>query len=50
LDDPYLDGKTHSLEVGNRPAVYILEAEEEAYHRPDHSILSLNIAGKNLYS
>jgi hypothetical protein len=24
-----LDGKTHSLEVGNRPAAYILEAEEE---------------------
>jgi hypothetical protein len=27
--DPWLDGKTHSLEVGNRPAAYILEVEEE---------------------
>jgi hypothetical protein len=31
LDDPWLDAKTHSLEVGNRPAAYILEAEEEEY-------------------
>jgi hypothetical protein len=29
LDNPQLDGKTHSLEVGNRPVAYILEAEEE---------------------
>jgi hypothetical protein len=29
LDDPWLDGKTHSLEVRNRPAAYILEVEEE---------------------
>jgi hypothetical protein len=28
-DDQWLDGKTHSLEVGNRPAAYILEVEEE---------------------
>jgi hypothetical protein len=28
-DDPWLDGKTHSLGVRNRPAAYILEAEEE---------------------
>jgi hypothetical protein len=27
-DDQWLDGKTHSLEVGNRPAAYILEVEE----------------------
>jgi hypothetical protein len=27
--DPWIDGKTHSLEVGNRPAAYIIEAEEE---------------------
>jgi hypothetical protein len=29
LDDPYLDGRTYSLEVGNRPMAYTLEAEEE---------------------
>jgi hypothetical protein len=29
LDDPWLDGKTHSLEAGNRPVAYILEVEEE---------------------
>jgi hypothetical protein len=29
IRDPWLDGKTHSLEVGNRPAAYILEVEEE---------------------
>jgi hypothetical protein len=28
-DDPWLDGKTHSLEVRNRPVAYILEVEEE---------------------
>jgi hypothetical protein len=28
-DDPWLDGKTYSLEVRNRPAAYILEEEEE---------------------
>jgi hypothetical protein len=28
-DDAWLDGKTHSLEVRNRPAAYILVAEEE---------------------
>jgi hypothetical protein len=28
-DDPWLDGKTHPVEVGNRPAAYILEVEEE---------------------
>jgi hypothetical protein len=33
-DDPWLDGKTHSLEAGSRPAAYILEVEEE-----DHPII-----------
>jgi hypothetical protein len=28
-DDTWLDGKTHSLEVGNRPSAYILDVEEE---------------------
>jgi hypothetical protein len=28
-DNPWLDGKTLSLEVGNRPAAYIHEVEEE---------------------
>jgi hypothetical protein len=28
-DYPWLEGKTHSLEVGNRPETYILEVEEE---------------------
>jgi hypothetical protein len=28
-DDQGLDGKTHSLKVGNRTAAYILEVEEE---------------------
>jgi hypothetical protein len=29
LDDPWLDGKTHSLKVRNRPVAYILDEEEE---------------------
>jgi hypothetical protein len=29
LDYPWLDGKTHSLEVRNKPAAYILEVVEE---------------------
>jgi hypothetical protein len=28
-DDPRLDGKTHSLEAGNRPAAYNLEVEKK---------------------
>jgi hypothetical protein len=27
LDDPQLDGRIYSLEVGNRPTAYILEEE-----------------------
>jgi hypothetical protein len=30
-DDPWLDGKTHSLEVGNRPTACILEVKEEVF-------------------
>lgn len=30
-DDLQLNGETRSLEVGNRPVTYILEAEEEVY-------------------
>jgi hypothetical protein len=26
-DDPHLEGRTHSLEVGNRPLAYALEEE-----------------------
>jgi hypothetical protein len=29
IGDPWLDGKTHSVKVGNRPAAYILDVEEE---------------------
>jgi hypothetical protein len=42
-DDPHLEGRTHSLEVGNRPLAYALEKEEEEEDdeaNPDSGILN----------
>jgi hypothetical protein len=44
-----LDGKTHSLEVGNRPVAYILEVEEEErYTEGPASTLGNLIAGESV--
>jgi hypothetical protein len=37
-DDPYLDGRTYSLEIGNRPMAYVLEKKKNVRIILSHNV------------